>query len=130
MADRIRVFVVDDSESIRSSLAQMIDAFADLEWVGDSDELRHIFEICRETQPDIILLDVGLPHTDIADIIAHLRCAFPTLHIIGLTSFEEVGLIRAILNAGATLCLSKMASTALLVEAIRWATYTRAIPRT
>ena len=102
----IRVFVIDDSESIRHSLRQFLSVFADLEWVGESSDGQDTLAQCELLQPDVILIDVALPHIDVAQTTRQIRERFPLTQVIGITSFEEPAFIAEILKAGAMLCFS------------------------
>ena len=119
---RIRVLVVDHSEAMRLSLHQVLNAFTDLQWVGEvhDADVDDIVTQCERLCPDVVLLDVGWPHRDVTQIIRQLRHVFPTLQIIGIAGFEEQGLIDQILKAGAILCLSKTATVTAIADAIRW----------
>ncbi|HVO43478.1 MAG TPA: response regulator transcription factor [Aggregatilineales bacterium] len=115
----IRVFVIDDSESMRLSLKQMLSVFADFLWVGESRDGQDVLEQCEALHPDVVLMDVGLPHVDVANLTRLIREHFPLTQVIGITGFEEQSLINQMLKAGAVVCLPKHASVTLIADAIR-----------
>ena len=115
----IRVLVVDDSESVRTSLHQVLGVFPDLQWVGESRDGGDVLEQCERLQPDVVLLDVTLPHVDVAETIHLIRGRYLHTQVIGITSFEEQTLIDHILRAGAALCLPKNANIRLIAEGVR-----------
>lgn len=116
---RIRVLVVDHSEAMRHSLHQVVSIFTDLQWVGEVRDGESIIPQCERLCPDILLMDVGLPHVDVTQIVCEVRHAFPAMKIIGFVGFEEQILINGILKAGATVCLSKTTNIITIVEVIR-----------
>lgn len=59
MADRIRVVIVDDHSIFRSGLRADLDASVDV--VGEAADVPSAIAVIRETNPDIVLLDVHLP---------------------------------------------------------------------
>lgn len=116
---KLRVLVIDDSESIRFSLRQVLTAFADLQWVGESPDGHDVLEQCERLHPDAVLMDVALAHLDVPQAIHLIREHFPLTHVIGIAGFEEQTLINQVLQAGATLCLSKNANVAQIADAVR-----------
>ncbi|BBD08908.1 ATP-binding SpoIIE family protein phosphatase [Desulfovibrio ferrophilus] len=69
--DSIRVLVVDDQESIREALVEMLDDFAyDVAMAEDGEEAIVLY---NEFGPDIILLDMNMPRMDGLGVIKYLR---------------------------------------------------------
>jgi len=116
---RIRVLVIDDSESIRFSLRQVLAAFADLQWVGESQDGHDVLEQCERLRPDAVLMDVALTHVDVPQTVRLIREHFPVTYVIGIAGFEEQSLIAQVLQAGATLYLSKNANVVQIADAVR-----------
>jgi DNA-binding NarL/FixJ family response regulator len=116
---KIRVLVIDDSESMRLSLYQVLSVFVDFQWVGESHDGQDALEQCAQLHPDVVLIDVGLLHIDVARVTHQIRERFPLTQVIGITGFEEQALINRVLQAGAALCLSKESNIVLIAEAVR-----------
>lgn len=115
----IRVLVIDDLESVRVSLHQCVDAFTDLEWVGEASEALEGLELCERLRPHVVLLDASLPHVDIARLTSLIRRCFPETQVIGTTGFEEPAYRDRMLNAGAALFISKQGAILHLAEIVR-----------
>ena len=115
----VHVLVIDDSEVMRQSLQQVLSAFNDLLWVGESADGHDALDVCQQLHPDVILIDVGLLHVDVAKLIYSIRDRFSHIQIIGITSFEDRFTIDQILLAGAALCLSKDTNVALIADSVR-----------
>jgi len=115
----IRVLVIDDSESMRLSLHRFLSVFEDLEWVGESTNGLDAIEECGRLCPDVVLIDVVLPHVDVAHMTRSIRTRFPQLQVIGTVGFEERTITEPILKAGAVQCVSKNASVFLIADAVR-----------
>ena len=120
----IKVLIIDDSESIRLSLHRFLNVFRDLEWVGESSNGADALMECARLGPDVVLIDVALPHVDVAQITRSIRYHFPATQVIGTVGFEEQALIESILEAGAFQCVSKMQNIYLIVDAVRQAAQT------
>jgi len=119
VGDVIRVMVIDDSESVRLSLHQCLAAFADFEWVGESSDGQDTLEQCERLHPDVVLLDVILPHVDVIQMTRLIRERFPRTQVIGISGFEEPIHRDLMLRAGAKRCLPKTAQIWQLAETVR-----------
>lgn len=119
----IRVLIIDDSESMRLSLHRFVSAFKDLEWVGESSNGLDVLDECDRLDPDVLLIDVALPHTDVAQMTRSIRALFPQTQVIGTVGFEDRAVIEPILRAGAVSCVSKNAAIQLIADAVRQAAH-------
>jgi two-component system, NarL family, response regulator LiaR len=115
----IRVMIVDDHPVVRDGLKNMLDAFDDLELVGEAEDGYQALATCEQYQPEVILMDMFMPGMGgIAATRAILK-KYPDIHIIILTSFVEEDLVQNALEAGAVGYLVKNAPIDILAEAIR-----------
>jgi len=57
-----RVVVADDHSLYREGLVGIIDKWEEFEVVGDTDNGLDLIELCKKTHPDLVLLDVRMPH--------------------------------------------------------------------
>lgn len=115
----IQVLVVDDSEPIRHSLRQLFSTAEDIQWVGESSDGRDAIEQCEQLHPDVVLIDVALPHVDVARITQTIRERFPAIQVIGIFGFEERSLVEHILQSGAVMCLPKSTNVVQMSDAVR-----------
>jgi two-component system chemotaxis response regulator CheB len=88
-ARRIRVAIVDDSAMIRSLLAQIINAQPDMEVVGSSPDPVAAREMIRSRDPDVITLDVEMPHMDGLEFLEKLMRLRPTPVVMVSTLTER-----------------------------------------
>jgi len=63
-AKRVRVLVADDSALIRELICDLVSATEDLEVVGRAADGRQVVELVQEVSPDVITLDIQMPHMD------------------------------------------------------------------
>lgn len=117
--DTIRVLIVDDHRVVRSGLAGFIEAYDDLECVGEAPDGEAAVTMCDHLQPDIVLMDLVMPNMDGAEATAKIREKCPDIQVIALTSFKEEDLVQRALKAGAIGYLLKNVSADALAEAIR-----------
>lgn len=118
-AKRIRVLIVDDHDMLREGLASFLRACPDLERVGEAANGSDAIRLCRDLQPDVVLMDLIMPEMDGVAAIQAIHQQWPVIHIIALSSFGEDKLVKSALRAGATSYLLKNIPAARLAEAIR-----------
>jgi two-component system, NarL family, response regulator LiaR len=117
--ERIRVAIVDDNEMLRSGLSMFLRAFEDLELVGTASEGSEVLQMCRETHPDVVLMDLVMPGMDGVCATRAIKQAFPDIQVITLTSFDDQHLVGESLAAGAVMSLLKNVLIDELANAIR-----------
>jgi NarL family two-component system response regulator LiaR len=115
----IRVMLVDDHTMVRRGLATFLKAFDDLVLAGEAGSGEEAIQLCGESLPDVVLMDMVMPDMDGATATRAIRQQFPQVQVIALTSFKEGELIRNALEAGAIGYLLKDVSADELVQAIR-----------
>lgn len=115
----IRVILVDDHTMVRRGLATFLKAFDDLVLAGEAGSGEEAIQLCGESLPDVVLMDMVMPDMDGATATRAIRQQFPQVQVIALTSFKEGELIRNALEAGAIGYLLKDVSADELVQAIR-----------
>jgi DNA-binding NarL/FixJ family response regulator len=115
----IQVMIVDDHDMVRLGLIAFLKSFDDLEVIAEAGNGEEAIEISSTVTPQVILMDLMMPHLNGVEAITTIHQQQPEIKIIALTNFGEGTLAQAALQAGATLCLVKSVSGAELVEAIR-----------
>jgi NarL family two-component system response regulator LiaR len=115
----IRVMIVDDHDMVRSGLGVFLEAFDDLELVGEAADGEEAIRLCAEVQPHVVLMDLVMPEMDGVAATRAIRQAYPTVQVIALTSFNDQDLVQGALQAGAVGYLLKNASIDELAAAIR-----------
>lgn len=113
------VLLVDDHRLVRAGLRAIIEAAGDLTVVGEAADGRDLVEIVRDLEPDVVLMDLSMPHVDGVEATAALRDAGVDAPVVVLTSFAESERVTAALSAGAVGYLLKDSEPADVVRAIR-----------
>ncbi|NPV85863.1 MAG: response regulator transcription factor [Anaerolineae bacterium] len=116
---RIRILIVDDHAIVRKGLAGFIEARHDLELVAEAANGAEAIEKARQTQPDVIIMDLVMPEMDGITAITEIKNTIPAARVLVLTSFGEDEKIFAAIQAGAQGYLLKDSSPEELVRAIQ-----------
>lgn len=83
---RIRTVVVDDTRLARRELATLLDAHADVECVGEADDVPSGVDLLRRTRPDLLLLDIQMPSGTGFDLLDALDAA---PHVVFTTAYDQ-----------------------------------------
>jgi DNA-binding NarL/FixJ family response regulator len=119
MSSKIRVLIADDHAIIRQGLKQILSDTEDLEVVAEADGGVKALQVLRNTQCDVVLMDVSMPDRNGIDTLKLVKKEFPRLPVLILSMHpEEQYAVRA-LRAGAAGYLSKQGAPEQLVTAIR-----------
>jgi NarL family two-component system response regulator LiaR len=118
-ADRIRVFLVDDHPMVRAGLAGMIQGERDLVFVGEAVDGREAVKLIPALQPDVVLLDMAMPHLDGVGVIEALQATLPQTRFVILSSLLDPLQVDRAVRAGARGYLLKTASAQELVTMVR-----------
>jgi two-component system KDP operon response regulator KdpE len=114
--DPDRLLVVEDDDALRETLAHTLGTICrDVRAVGT---LAEAFRETAQTQPDLILLDLGLPDGDGADLVTRLRTA-TDVPVIVLSGRDHEDDKVALLDAGADDFLTKPCGAAELLARVR-----------
>jgi len=112
------ILLVDDHELLREGLMTMIDSREDLEVVGQTNNGLDAIALAEELDPDIIVMDVWLPHLSGIDATSAIVKRNPSAKVIILSVHEKRSIVENSFRAGAMGYLVKSACSKELFEAI------------
>ncbi|MBN1226168.1 MAG: sigma-54-dependent Fis family transcriptional regulator, partial [Deltaproteobacteria bacterium] len=92
------VFIVDDDQEIREGLTLTLGTHYQIKAFSSAEQL---MEAIKNTTPDLILMDVGLPKMNGIDAICKLKEEFPEILIIMITAFEDINTVISAMKLGA-----------------------------
>jgi DNA-binding NarL/FixJ family response regulator len=116
---KLRVLIVDDDPSVLQPFAAAVAAADDMQVVGQAATLAAGLHLLRNTRPDMLLVDLGLPDGDGTTLIAEAARSLPDCEAMVVTVFGDEAHVLAAIEAGATGYLLKDASPTEIVEQLR-----------
>jgi len=116
---KLRVLIVDDDPSVLQPFAAAVEAADDMQVVGQAATLATGLHLLRNTRPDVLLVDLGLPDGDGTALIAEAARVLPDCEAMVVTVFGDEAHVLAAIEAGATGYLLKDASPNEIVEQLR-----------
>jgi len=118
-ARTIKVLLCDDQALVRTGFRMILDAREDLSVVGEASDGRECVELCRQLEPDVILMDVRMPNVDGVQATHRIAAEGSPARIIILTTYDLDEYVYEAIRAGASGFLLKDVRPAQLVDAIR-----------
>ena len=115
----VRVLITDDHLIVREGLRLILETAEGIEVVGEACDGMECLQLVPELKPDVVLMDLQMPHMDGITAIAHLRREHPDIAIVILTTFNEDDLMIRGLQAGARGYLLKDTSRENLLDTIQ-----------
>jgi NarL family two-component system response regulator LiaR len=115
----IRVFIADDYTVVREGLRALLGTEPEIEIVGEATNGMDAITGIRALHPDVILLDLVMPHKSGLDVIVEISQDNPQARILVLTSFSDDDKVFPAIKAGALGYLLKDSSPEELLQAIR-----------
>lgn len=118
MIPLIKIIIVEDNKTIRDGLTMLINATDGLQCVRNYSNCEDMLVELTQVNPDLILMDIGLPGMSGIDGIKRVKMILPDILIIMLSVYEDDDNIFNALCAGACGYLIKKTPPARLIEAI------------
>ncbi len=118
LSETVRVLLVDDDALVRSGLRMMLAGAERIEVVGEADDGRGVLGAVDLHRPDVVLMDIRMPHVDGIEATRLLRAQPLAPAVIVLTTFDADELVLRALRAGAAGFLLKDTPPAEIVRSI------------
>lgn len=115
----IRLIIIDDHAVVRDALAQVLEAEPGLEVVGTAGDGASGIALARDVQPDVVLLDIGLPDSDGLELIGAFHSHCPATRVLMLSMHSEPEYAAIAAQRGASGLVAKSELPRAFIDAIR-----------
>ncbi len=119
MKKPIRIFLADDHAVLRAGLKSLLNAEPDMEVVGEAGDGDACVQTVAALAPDVILLDVNMPHCNGLEALPEIRRRTPASRILILTMHDDAEYLRKALSLGSAGYILKQSADTELLSAIR-----------
>jgi pilus assembly protein CpaE len=117
--DVIRVLIVDDIAETRENIRKLLQFEPDIEVVGAARTGQEALELARETEPDVVIMDINMPDMDGITATEALKHDVRFAQIVILSVQSEPDYLRRAMRAGASDFIAKPPSGDELISTIR-----------
>ncbi len=115
----IRVLIVDDNYLVREGFRAFLKRAPDIDVVGEARDGREALDQVAALNPDVVTMDIKMPHVDGLLATRGLRTACASCKIVVVAMAWDRGLVDQALKSGATGYVAKSEAFDELVLAIR-----------
>lgn len=116
---KLRILIVDDTDTWRMLMAQYMRPMKEIEIAGQAQNAAETLKKCRELSPDVVLLDISLPDGKGVDVARQIKELNPSIKVY-LCSAYELGEIRELaLNSPVDGFIQKSSLKAELQQVLR-----------
>lgn len=114
----IRVALVDDHSLVRDGIRALLTVVDFLAIVGEADSGASAIEMVRETQPDLLLVDIGLKDMNGLELTRQLRREHPDIKILILSMYDNNEYVSESVRSGASGYVLKNSPSREIIAAI------------
>ncbi len=117
--DSISILIADDHRIVREGIRTLLANEQDIKVIAEAENGRDALKLALEFEPDITIMDIGMPELNGIEAIKQIRKKMPNARIIVLSMHSEHEFIWKTFKAGAFAYLLKDCAAEELVTAIR-----------
>ena len=98
----IRVLLADDHRIVREGLRALLEAQPNVEVVAEAEDGRMAVKLAEEMQPDVVIMDVGMPGLNGMEATRQILDRSPTIKVLALSMHSDRRFVLQMLSAGAS----------------------------
>ena len=117
--DAIKIITVDDHKIIRDGLRSLLLGNSEIKIIGEAGHGYQLFDLLKEKQPDVIVLDIALPKISGIEIAKIISKDYPQIKILILTANTDEHTFISSVKAGVKGFLPKDTSKEEFIEAVK-----------
>jgi len=115
----VRILIADDHPIVRDGLKKLLLLEDDFEVIGEAGDGREVIEKVRELDPDVLLLDLRMPHLDGLAALQAVQQTNKRTRVIVLTASEDKNEFVQAMKLGCSGIVLKQTAPDLIVKSIR-----------
>lgn len=115
----ITVIIVEDRSRIRETIVDIINSSEGLKCIGSYNSCEAALESLKETVPNVLLMDIGLPGMSGIEGVKLIKSRYPSIDVLMHTVYDDDDKIFQSICAGASGYVLKNVESAELIRAIR-----------
>ncbi|MCP8617591.1 response regulator transcription factor [Salirhabdus salicampi] len=113
------IVLIDDHKLFREGIKRILDFEESFTVVAEGDDGSQVNDIVEEHEPDVVLMDINMPHINGVEATSNLIHKFPHIKVIILSIHDDESYVTHALKSGAQGYLLKEMDTKELIEAIK-----------
>lgn len=114
-----KVFIVDDHYMVVEGIRSLLQNEQGIEWMGHAMNASSCMAYLQNQLPDVILMDINLPNESGIELCKAVKEKYPSVFVIGLSTFNQQSFIEKMIDNGASGYVLKNATQQELTDAIK-----------
>ena len=115
----IKVFITDDHYMVIEGIRSLLQSEKSIDWMGHASNADSCLAFLKKQLPDVILMDISLPGKSGIELCKEVKEKYPSVFVIGLSTFNQQSFIQKMMDNGASGYVLKNATQEELMEAIQ-----------
>jgi len=115
----IKIILADDHNVLREGLKSLLNQQEDFEVIGEADNGQEAVRLAKKLEPDIVVLDIGMPHMNGIQATEHIVAEVPDAKVLALSMHSDHQFVVKMLQAGASGYMLKDCAYEELISAVR-----------
>jgi len=113
------IVLVDDHKLVRDGIRTILERSPDFRVVGEADNGADAVQLCKKTNPEVVLMDIGLPGMNGIEATTELLRYCPGVKVAILSMYDDENSVVSAIRSGARAFVLKKASSGELLDALR-----------
>ena len=113
------VVLVDDHKLVRDGVRTILERGSEFKVTGEADNGSDAVQLCKKSNPDLVLMDIGLPGMNGIEATTELLRHCPGVKVVILSMYDDENSVVSAIRSGARAFILKKASSSELMDALR-----------
>jgi two-component system, NarL family, response regulator NreC len=114
----VRILLADDHTLVRHGIRRILEEHADWQVIGETSDGREAVRLALELQPDVVILDIGMPQLNGIEAARQITRRAPSVRVLMLSMHADEAYFTQAVEAGAIAYLLKDSADVELVKAV------------
>ncbi len=114
----IRILLVDDHEIMREGMCALLRKHSEFEVVGQAADGRKALEMTQQLDPDVVVMDIGMPNLNGIDATRQILAANPRTKVMALSTHSDGSIVAKMIKSGASGYMLKESAFNELVDGL------------
>lgn len=115
----IQILLVEDHSLVIQGISTMLEKNEEIECTGIFKNGKDLLVKLKSYQPDVILMDINLPDYNGIDLCKEVKEKYPAVKVVALSINNQPGIIKKMIDSGASGYVLKDAEQHEIIEAIK-----------
>ena len=115
----INVLIADDHPLIREGLSKILSLDEEIKIIGEAKDGREAVKMTMKTHPDVVLMDINMPHMNGIEASRVIKNELPQIGIIALTIHDDQEYVDEMIESGVSGFLLKDVEPEILVRSVK-----------